>query len=95
MSQWKLMKARRVFTALLGIGCSIKRQSCPHRSLECEGWPNYEFALHGIYAHSGDSLVGCGLLSQIPLIISSTTPRLSRTHEANLLLEASCGATLR
>ena len=47
MSQWKSTKARRVLSALLGIGWSIKRQSGSHRTLEREGWPNYVFAFHG------------------------------------------------
>ncbi len=46
MSQWKSTKARRVLSALLGIGWSIKRQSGSHRTLERAGWPNYVFAFH-------------------------------------------------
>jgi predicted RNA binding protein YcfA (HicA-like mRNA interferase family) len=46
MSQWKAAKARRVLTALLKIGWSLKRQSGSHRTLERESWPNYVFSFH-------------------------------------------------
>lgn len=40
------MKTRRVLSALLRIGWSIKRQRGSHRVLEREGWPDYVFAFH-------------------------------------------------
>lgn len=46
MSEWPSIKARRLLSALLRIGWSIKRQRGSHRVLEREGWPNYVFAFH-------------------------------------------------
>ena len=46
MSQWPSAKAKRVFSALLGIGWQVKRQSGSHRTLAREGWPNFVFAFH-------------------------------------------------
>lgn len=46
MSQWPSIKARRLLSALLRIGWTIKRQRGSHRVLEREGWPNYVFAFH-------------------------------------------------
>jgi predicted RNA binding protein YcfA (HicA-like mRNA interferase family) len=46
MSQWPSAKAKRVFSALLGIGWQLKRQSGSHRTLAREGWPNFVFAFH-------------------------------------------------
>jgi len=47
MSQWASVKARQVLSALLRIGCVIKRQkSGSHRVLSREGWPDYVFAFH-------------------------------------------------
>ena len=46
MSDWKTTKARRVLSALLRIGWSIKRQSGSHRTLSRPGWPDYVFAFH-------------------------------------------------
>ncbi len=44
---WPSTKARKVLTALLRIGWSIKRQSGgSHRVLERIGWPDYVFAFH-------------------------------------------------
>jgi predicted RNA binding protein YcfA (HicA-like mRNA interferase family) len=44
MSQWSSVKARRVLSALLRIGWSIKRQSGSHMILEREDYPDYVFA---------------------------------------------------
>ncbi len=47
MSQWGSAKARRVLTALLKIGWSIKRQKDgSHRILTRPGWSSYLFAFH-------------------------------------------------
>ena len=46
MNQWPSAKAKRVFSALLGIGWQLKRQSGSHRTLAREGWPNFVFAFH-------------------------------------------------
>jgi predicted RNA binding protein YcfA (HicA-like mRNA interferase family) len=46
MSQWPATKARRVLTALIGIGWRIKRESGSHKTLAREGWPDYVFAFH-------------------------------------------------
>jgi predicted RNA binding protein YcfA (HicA-like mRNA interferase family) len=46
MSAWRSAKARRVLTALLKIGWSIKRQSGSHKTLERSGWPDFVFAFH-------------------------------------------------
>ena len=46
MSDWKATKARRVLTALLRIGWSVKRVTGSHRVLERSGWPDCVFAFH-------------------------------------------------
>lgn len=46
MGQWPSVKAKRLLSALLGIGWSIKRQSGSHRTLSRQGWPDYVFAFH-------------------------------------------------
>ena len=46
MSQWPSSKARRVYSALVGIGWQVKRQSGSHRTLSREGWPDLVFAFH-------------------------------------------------
>lgn len=46
MTAWRATKARRVLTALLRIGWTIKRETGSHRTLAREGWPNYVFAFH-------------------------------------------------
>ena len=46
MTAWRATKARRVLTALLRIGWTIKRDSGSHRTLVREGWPNYVFSFH-------------------------------------------------
>lgn len=46
MSQWRTTKAKRVLSARLRIGWSVKRQRGSHRVLEREGWPNYVWAFH-------------------------------------------------
>lgn len=44
--KWRATRASRVFSALLRIGWSVKRQKGSHRTLVREGWPNYVFAFH-------------------------------------------------
>jgi predicted RNA binding protein YcfA (HicA-like mRNA interferase family) len=47
MSQWPSTKARRVLSALLRIGWSIKRYDrTSHRVLSRPGWADYIFAFH-------------------------------------------------
>ncbi|MGA9768973.1 MAG: type II toxin-antitoxin system HicA family toxin [Blastocatellia bacterium] len=46
MSQWPSTRAKRVLTALLRIGWSIKRQSGSHRTLSRPGWTDVVFAFH-------------------------------------------------
>jgi predicted RNA binding protein YcfA (HicA-like mRNA interferase family) len=47
MSQWSATKARRVLSALLRIGWSIKRQGAgSHRVLARPDWPDFLFAFH-------------------------------------------------
>ncbi len=46
MSRWPSVKARRVLTALLKIGWSVKRERGSHRVLQREGFPDYVFAFH-------------------------------------------------
>jgi predicted RNA binding protein YcfA (HicA-like mRNA interferase family) len=46
MSQWPSAKAKRVLSALFGIGWKIKRQSGSHRTLSRADWPDFVFAFH-------------------------------------------------
>lgn len=47
MSQWGSCKTRRVLTALLNIGWTIKRKrGSSHRILARDGWPDVVFAFH-------------------------------------------------
>jgi predicted RNA binding protein YcfA (HicA-like mRNA interferase family) len=46
MSQWPSVKGRRLFSALLSIGWSMKRQTGSHRTLSRPDWPDYVFAFH-------------------------------------------------
>ena len=47
MSQWPSTKTRRVLSALLRIGWSIKRHDRTlHRVLSRPRWPDYVFAFH-------------------------------------------------
>ena len=46
MSQWPSTSARRVLSALLKIGWTVKRQSGSHRTLSREGFPDFSFAFH-------------------------------------------------
>jgi predicted RNA binding protein YcfA (HicA-like mRNA interferase family) len=46
MGTWGSAKAARVLAALLRIGWYVKRQSGSHRTLACDGWPDYVFAFH-------------------------------------------------
>jgi predicted RNA binding protein YcfA (HicA-like mRNA interferase family) len=46
MSHWPSIKAKRLLTALFGIGWKLKRQSGSHRTLSREGWPDVVFAFH-------------------------------------------------
>jgi predicted RNA binding protein YcfA (HicA-like mRNA interferase family) len=47
MSQWKSVKAKRVFAALLRIGWSIKREAGgSHKILSRPGWSDVVFAFH-------------------------------------------------
>jgi predicted RNA binding protein YcfA (HicA-like mRNA interferase family) len=46
VSQWPSTKARRVYSALLGLGWRLKRQSGSHRTLSRDGWPDFVLAFH-------------------------------------------------
>jgi predicted RNA binding protein YcfA (HicA-like mRNA interferase family) len=46
VSQWPSTKARRVYSALLGLGWRLKRQTGSHRTLSRDGWPDFVFAFH-------------------------------------------------
>ncbi|HTD83799.1 MAG TPA: type II toxin-antitoxin system HicA family toxin [Gemmatimonadaceae bacterium] len=44
---WPAAKANQVFTALLRIGWSVKRETgSSHRILQRNGWPDFVFAFH-------------------------------------------------
>jgi len=53
VTAWRATKARRVLTALLRIGWTIKRATGSHRTLAREGWPNYVWMLARIAKHMG------------------------------------------
>ncbi|MFZ5691656.1 MAG: type II toxin-antitoxin system HicA family toxin [Pseudomonadota bacterium] len=46
MSNWRSVKASRLFTALLRIGWTVKRQTGSHRVLQRPDWPDFVFAFH-------------------------------------------------
>ncbi|WP_298158171.1 type II toxin-antitoxin system HicA family toxin [Ferrovum sp.] len=46
MNRWPSVKAKRLLSALLSIGWTIKRQSGSHRTLARDGWPDVVFAFH-------------------------------------------------
>ena len=46
MGQWPSVKAKRLLSALLAIGWTVKRQSGSHKTLSRQGWPDYVFAFH-------------------------------------------------
>jgi predicted RNA binding protein YcfA (HicA-like mRNA interferase family) len=47
MSKWGAAKSRRVLSALLQIGWSVKRETAgSHRILARPGWPDYVFSFH-------------------------------------------------
>jgi predicted RNA binding protein YcfA (HicA-like mRNA interferase family) len=47
MSQWPSAKAKRVLTALLRIGWTVKRhKGGSHRVLSRDGWSDFVFAFH-------------------------------------------------
>ena len=46
MSRWPSTKAKRVLTALLRKGWTVKRQSGSHRTLARAGFPDIVFAFH-------------------------------------------------
>jgi predicted RNA binding protein YcfA (HicA-like mRNA interferase family) len=46
VSRWPATKAKRVLSALLRIGWSIKRQTGSHRILQRVDYPDYVFAFH-------------------------------------------------
>jgi predicted RNA binding protein YcfA (HicA-like mRNA interferase family) len=59
VSRWSSAKARRVLTALLRIGWSLKRQSGSHRTLAREGRPDFVIAFHD------DEEIGPRMLARI------------------------------
>ena len=46
MTNWRSAKARRVLSALEGIGWRIKRQKGSHKVLARDGWSDYVFSFH-------------------------------------------------
>jgi predicted RNA binding protein YcfA (HicA-like mRNA interferase family) len=46
VTAWPASKAKRVLSALLKIGWTIKRTTGSHRVLARAGWPDYVFAFH-------------------------------------------------
>ena len=46
MSQWHSVKGRKLFSALLHLGWSVKRQAGSHKVLAKPGWPDVVFAFH-------------------------------------------------
>ncbi len=46
MNRFPAAKAKRVLSALLRIGWTIKRQTGSHRTLTRDGWPDVVFAFH-------------------------------------------------
>lgn len=59
MTSWPPTKARRVLSALIRIGWSVKRQSGSHRTLSRPNWPDVVFAFHD------DDELGPKMLSRI------------------------------
>jgi predicted RNA binding protein YcfA (HicA-like mRNA interferase family) len=46
MSQWHSIKAKRLLSALLHLGWSVKRQVGSHKVLAKPGWSDVVFAFH-------------------------------------------------
>lgn len=46
MRQRPSIKAKRLLSALFGLGWKLKRQSGSHRTLSRDGWPDFVFAFH-------------------------------------------------
>ncbi len=46
MNSWPSVKARRLLSALLGIGWTVKRQTGSHKTLARQGWADMVFAFH-------------------------------------------------
>ena len=46
MSPWPSVKAKKVLAALQSIGWRVKRQSGSHKTLACDGFPDFVFAFH-------------------------------------------------
>jgi predicted RNA binding protein YcfA (HicA-like mRNA interferase family) len=46
MSQWRSVKAKRLLSALVRLGWSIKRQTGSHKVLARPGWVDVVFAFH-------------------------------------------------
>ena len=46
MSDWPSVKAKRVLSALLKVGWSVKRQAGSHQTLSRPDWPDFVFAFH-------------------------------------------------
>ena len=59
MTQWPSIKAKRLLSALYGMGWRLKRQSGSHRTLSRDGWPDVVFAFHD------NEEIGSRMLSRI------------------------------
>ncbi len=46
MSHWPSAKAKRVLSALVRVGWTVKRQAGSHKTLSRSGWPDFVFAFH-------------------------------------------------
>jgi predicted RNA binding protein YcfA (HicA-like mRNA interferase family) len=46
MSSFPSAKAKKVLSALLRIGWSVKRQTGSHKTMSRDGWPDMVFAFH-------------------------------------------------
>ena len=46
MRQRPSIKAKRLLSALFGLGWKLKRRSGSHRTLSRDGWPDFVFAFH-------------------------------------------------
>lgn len=46
MTQWPSVKSRKLLSALIAIGWSLKRQSGSHRTLSRPGYQDFVFAFH-------------------------------------------------
>ena len=46
MSVWHATKAKRVYSALIRLGWTLKKQVGSHRKMQRLGWANFTFSFH-------------------------------------------------